>query len=117
MWYSRTEGGREGGQAEHTHTHGLTVPGDDDGDDQAVNTQDTRHDDGDDVAHDQAGVHDTHGTDAHPGLGRPVGGAQVCWREEEEKKEQKRDKSDGLGIFQTHSILSQGLSVSFIHVA
>jgi len=89
VWYSRTEGGREGRQNTHTHTHGLTVPGEDDGDDQAIDTQNTRHDDGDDVAHDQARVHDTHGTDAHPGLGSAVGGAQVCLREKEEEGEMR----------------------------
>lgn len=57
---------------------GLTVPGDNNGDDQTVNTEDTRHDDRYDVSHDQARVHDTHGADAHARLGCAVGRPEVC---------------------------------------
>jgi len=46
--------------------------------DQAVDAQDTRHNDWHDVLHDFRRVHDAHGRDAHAGLGRPVRGTQVC---------------------------------------
>lgn len=55
----------------------LTWTGEDDGYDETVNTEHTRHDDGDNVTHHQAGVHDTHGRDTHAGLGGTVSGADV----------------------------------------
>ena len=56
----------------------LTVGRDDDGDDEAVDAQDTRHDHGDDRLHHQLGPHDAHGGDPHAGLGGAVGGAHAC---------------------------------------
>lgn len=52
------------------------VTGDQHGDDQTVDGNDTRHDDGDDRLHDQLGAHDGHGGDTGAGLGRAVGGSQ-----------------------------------------
>lgn len=55
----------------------LTVLGDDDGNNQAVDTEHTSHDDGNDVLHDDVGVQDTHRGNADTGLGRAVGSAEV----------------------------------------
>ncbi len=56
----------------------LTRSLDNDCNDEAVDAQDTSHDYGDDVLHDDAGVHHTHGGDADAGLGGSVRGADVC---------------------------------------
>ena len=50
---------------------------DDDGGDETVDSQNTSHDDGDDGSHNQVGSHDTHGRDAHAGLGGAVGRSEV----------------------------------------
>ena len=49
----------------------------DDGNNEAVDAEHTRHDDRNDVSHDQTGVHDTHGRDADSGLGRAVRGSDI----------------------------------------
>ena len=46
--------------------------GDEDADDDAVDGDDTRHDDGDDRLHDQLGPHHRHRRDSRPGLGSAV---------------------------------------------
>ena len=125
-WFTHTQqGGREGGkEGGHTHTNThtrarrLTIAGDDDGHDEPVDPQDTRHDDRDDVSHDQAGVHDTHGTDAHAGLGRPVGGAQVCVRERRgrgEEDEYDHSYLNRLLTFITNSIVCSYQSSFMLH--
>jgi hypothetical protein len=48
------------------------------GNDEAVDTNHTSHNHGNDGLHDELGVHDTHGADAHAGLGSAVGSAKVC---------------------------------------
>ncbi len=53
----------------------LELPGDEDGDDDAVDGDDAGHDHGDDALHDELWPHDGHGGDAGAGLGRAVGGA------------------------------------------
>ena len=55
----------------------LTGAGDDDGDDKTVDTEDTSHDDGDNVTHDLRGLHNTHGHEADARLGGTVGRAKV----------------------------------------
>jgi hypothetical protein len=57
---------------------GLTLSVKDDSDDKAVDTQDTRHDDGHDVLHDLRGVHDAHAGNADAGLGSAICRAEVC---------------------------------------
>ena len=52
--------------------------GNEHGNDETVNGNNTSHDDGNDGLHDELGVHDTHGADAHAGLGSAVGSAKVC---------------------------------------
>ena len=79
--------GSEGGGARtttrsvETRARARTVGGDDDGDDEAVDAEDTGHDHGDDGLHDELGAHDAHGGDADAGLGGAVGGAHA--REDE----------------------------------
>lgn len=55
----------------------LTVGGDDDGDDEAVDTEHTGHDHGHDGLHHQLRAHHAHGSDADARLGRPVGGSHA----------------------------------------
>lgn len=55
---------------------GIDVVGDEHGDDEPVNSDDTRHDDGDDGLHDQLGSHHRHRRDARPRLGRAVGSSK-----------------------------------------
>ena len=50
---------------------------DDDGGDEAVDTQDTSHDNGDDGPHDEIRSHDTHRGDTHTSLGGAVGRTEV----------------------------------------
>ncbi len=50
----------------------LELSGDEHGDDEPVDGDDTGHDDGDDALHDELGPHDGHGGDAGAGLGRAV---------------------------------------------
>ncbi len=50
---------------------------DDDGDDEAVDAKDTRHDDGDDATHDAFGRLEAEVSDAAARLGRAVRGAEV----------------------------------------
>lgn len=56
---------------------GVDVVVDDDGDDEAVDTEDTSHDDGDDASHDAVGGVDAEVGEADAGLGRAVGRAEV----------------------------------------
>lgn len=46
--------------------------------DEAVDTQDTRHDNGNNRLEDQVGLQDTHAADADARLGGAVGGAEVA---------------------------------------
>ena len=55
----------------------LTPRRDDDGDNQAVNTEHTGHDDGHDRLHNELGTHHSHRGDADAGLGRAVGGSEA----------------------------------------
>ena len=59
----------------------LTGAGDDDGDDEAVDTEDTSHDDGDNRLNDQLGLEHGDGADADAGLGSAVGGTEVAEHE------------------------------------
>ena len=56
----------------------LTGAGDDDGDNEAVDTEDTSHDHGDDRLDDELGLEDSDGADADAGLGSAVGGTHVA---------------------------------------
>lgn len=55
----------------------LTLSVEDDGDDESVDTQDTRHDNGDDRLEDEFGLEDTHAADADTALSGTVGGTEV----------------------------------------
>lgn len=55
----------------------LKVVGNQDGDDEAVDTNDTSHNDGHDVLDDEVGPEDTHGGNADTRLGSAVGGTQA----------------------------------------
>ena len=59
----------------------LTGTGDDYGDDKAVNTEDTSHDDWDDRLNDQLGLEHGYGADADAGFGSAVGSAEVAEHE------------------------------------
>ena len=52
----------------------------DDRDNQAVDTQDTSHDNGYDGLEDEVGLQHTHAGDTNTTLGGSVGGSQVCNR-------------------------------------
>jgi hypothetical protein len=56
---------------------GVDAGGDDDGDDEAVDTEHSGHDDGDDGLHHQFRAHHPHGRHAHAALGGAVGGAHA----------------------------------------
>lgn len=56
----------------------LTVGGDDDGDDEAIDTKHTSHDHGDDGLHDELGTHHTHGRDTDARLGSSVSRTHAC---------------------------------------
>jgi len=64
------EAGEEGGLL-------LQTVGDQDGDDETVDTDNTSHDDGDNVLDDQVRAEDTHGADTDTSLGSTVGGAEA----------------------------------------
>ncbi|TMS36953.1 hypothetical protein L596_003998 [Steinernema carpocapsae] len=74
--------GEAGGEMGKSLVEGVASAGgadlalQDHGDDQAVDTNDTGHNDGDDRLHDQLGTHHSHGADADGGLGRSVGGSK-----------------------------------------
>ena len=55
----------------------LTLGRDDDGNDEAVDSDNSRHDDGDERLHDEVGARNTHARDADPRLCGPVGCAKV----------------------------------------
>lgn len=55
----------------------LTLVVEDDGDDEAIDTEDTRHDNGHDGLEDEIGLEDTHAADADARLGGSVGSAEV----------------------------------------
>ena len=55
-----------------------TPVGDNDCNDEAVDTKHSRHDDRDDGLHDEVGLHDAHRRHANPTLRSAVGRAQVC---------------------------------------
>ena len=57
---------------------GLDVGVDDDRNDEAINTQNTRHDDGDEALEDLGAVDDGEGGEADGGLGGPVGRTEVA---------------------------------------
>lgn len=54
-----------------------TLSVEDDGHDEAIDTQDTSHDDGYDGLEDQVGLEDTHAADADATLGGSVCGTEV----------------------------------------
>lgn len=54
----------------------LQRTGNQDSDDQTVDGNDTRHDDGDDGLHDQLGSHHRHGGNTGTGLGRSIGSSE-----------------------------------------
>jgi len=64
------EAGEEGGLL-------LQTVGDQDGDDETVDTDNTSHDDGDNVLDDQVRAEDTHGADTDTSLGSTVGGTEA----------------------------------------
>jgi len=53
----------------------------DDSDDESVDTEDTRHDNGHNGLEDEVGLEDTHAADADARLGGSVGSAQVAENE------------------------------------
>jgi hypothetical protein len=55
-----------------------TLLAENDTDDQSVDTEDTGHDDGNDVFHDRVRVHHTHRRDTHSRFGRAVRSAETC---------------------------------------
>ena len=55
----------------------LKTVGNQDGDDQAVDTNDTSHNDGDDVLDDEVGAENTHSSNTDTGLGGTVRGTQA----------------------------------------
>jgi len=61
----------------HPARRGLDLVGDDDSNDEAVDTQHTRHDDWDDRLHHQLRLQHAHRRHAHPRLGSAVGGTEV----------------------------------------
>ena len=60
---------------------GITLGLDDDGDDKAVDAEDTCHDDGEEGLVDQFTLQDTDGCDSDSGLGATVGGPEVAENE------------------------------------
>lgn len=62
---------------------GVTSLDDDDGDDHAVDTQDTGHDHGNNWFHDQFGLEDTHRADSNAGFCAPISSSKIsedeCW--------------------------------------
>ncbi len=56
---------------------GLTLSVQDDSDDKAVDTQDTRHNNGNDRLEDEFGLEDTHAADTNATLCGAVGSAEV----------------------------------------
>ncbi len=60
---------------------GCDLSVEDDGDDEAVDTEDTRHDNGDDGLEDEVGLEDAHAADADAGLGGAVGSTEVAEHE------------------------------------
>ena len=71
----------------------LTGAWDDDGDNEAVDTEDTGHDDGDDRLDDQLGLEDCHRADAHAGLRGTVGRAHVTKNERAHDAHPTEEKS------------------------
>ena len=59
----------------------LTFVGDQHGDDEAIDGDDTCHDNRNDRLHDQVWSHDTHGCYPHSTLGRAIGCSQGWERE------------------------------------
>ena len=59
----------------------LTGAGDDDRDNQSVNTKDTSHDNGDDRLDDECGLEDSHGANTYARLGSTVCSAHVSENE------------------------------------
>ena len=59
----------------------LTGAGDDDWDNQSVNTKDTSHDNGDDRLDDEFGLEDSHGANTYARLGSTVCSAHVSENE------------------------------------
>ena len=59
----------------------LTGAGDDDRDNQSVNTKDTSHDNGDDRLDDEFGLEDSHGANTYARLGSTVCSAHVSENE------------------------------------
>ena len=81
----------------------LTGTGNDDRDDEAVDTKDTSHDDGDDGLDDELGLEDSDGADAHAGLGSAVGGTHVAENEGTDDSHAAEEKSlVGVTVHYTH---------------
>mmetsp|Transcript_93007 Transcript_93007/g.139605 ORF Transcript_93007/g.139605 Transcript_93007/m.139605 type:complete len:216 (+) Transcript_93007:34-681(+) len=75
---------------------GLHLAIDDDGRDQAVDAKHAGHDHWDDAAHDHVRAHDTHGGNAHAGLGGAVGRAEV--REDDGRGHAHEAEEGGGGV-------------------
>jgi len=71
----------------------LTGARNDDRDDEAVDTEDTSHDDGDDGLDDELGLEDSDGADADAGLGSAVGGTHVAENEGTDDSHAAEEKS------------------------
>ena len=86
---------------------GVDVVVDDDGNDEAVDTEDTSHDDGDDTSHDAVGGVDTEVGEADAGLGGTVGGTEVG-EDEGGGAAHSTEEGGGLGILVGASRLALG---------
>lgn len=75
---SRHVGGKFGVTRASSLSKSRTERGNDDSNNEAVDTNDTSHDHGDDVTHDELRAHHTHRSDTNARLGGAVGGAEAC---------------------------------------
>ena len=113
------EGGETGGEASTevevaregsvTIVVSVDVVVDDDGDDEAVDTEDTSHDDGDDTSHDTVGGVDTEVGETDAGLGGTVGGAEVG-EDEGGGAAHSTEEGGGLGVLVSAGRLALGNS-------
>merc|ERR1711916_259949 len=78
---------------------------DDDRDNEAVNTDNTRHDNRDDASHDEVRLDDAHGADADGRLGGAVGGAEAAKRDRSGDSEGAEQRCDGRAIKGGHFCL------------
>ena len=64
--------------------------------DEAVDGDDTRHDNRDDRLHDEIGPHHTHGRNTHTTLGCAVGSTQCCTEREREREREREESGKGV---------------------